>query len=79
MGAVEVLKRGVSTFLKNLIFQYSFHFIRLQETMIKDCDEKLLRKFDPKQDYLLICNVAKGKSQEILVGVKIDLYDAGSF
>ena len=45
-------KKGVATFLKNLIHQYSFHFIGIQETMIKDCDEKLLKIFDISQDYL---------------------------
>lgn len=35
--------KGVATFLKNLIYQYSFHFIGIQETMIQECDEKLLR------------------------------------
>lgn len=39
-------KRGVATFLKNLIFEYKFHFVGLQETMIGDCEDSLLRKFD---------------------------------
>lgn len=29
-------KIGVSSFLKNLIFQYNFDFIGLQETMVED-------------------------------------------
>jgi hypothetical protein len=47
--------------------------------MIQDCDEKLLRKFDPNQDYLWLYNSAHGKSGGILCGVKNELYDVGSF
>ena len=43
-------KRGVSTFLKNLILEHKFHFIGLQETMIAECEDSLLRKFDVNQD-----------------------------
>jgi hypothetical protein len=49
-------KKGVASFLKNLIYQYSFHFIGLQETMIKDCDDKIIRNFDPQKDYLWLAN-----------------------
>ena len=72
-------KKGVATYLKDLIPQYSFHFIGLQETMVKDCDEKLLRNFDPQQQYLWLYNSANGKSGGILVGVKLEFYDVGSF
>lgn len=72
-------KKGVSTYLKSLIQQYSFHFVGLQETMVKHCEEKLLKNFDYQQEYLWLYNSAKGKSGGILVGIKKDLYDAGSF
>lgn len=72
-------KKGVATFLKNLISKYSFHFIGLQETMIQSCVDKILRKFDAQQDYLWMNNPSKGKSGGILVGIKTDLYDVGSF
>jgi hypothetical protein len=68
-------KRGVAIFLKNLIFEYKFHFVGLQETMIGDCEESLLRKFDVNQDYLWLWNTAKGKSGGILVGLLIELFD----
>lgn len=61
-------KKGVATYLKNLMSLYSFHFIGLQETMIKDCDEKLLRKFDPQQQYLWLYNSAK-VDQEVYLWV----------
>jgi hypothetical protein len=47
--------------------------------MLKDCEEKLLRKFDTNQDYLWLYNSAHGKSGGILVGVRKELYDVGSF
>jgi exonuclease III len=62
-----------------MIFQYSFHFIGIQETMICDCDDRILRRFDPQQDYLWLCNPAKGRSRGILAGVRKEFYDVGSF
>ena len=41
--------------------------------MIKDCDKKVLRKFDPEQDYLWLHNSDKGKSGGILLGVRTEL------
>jgi hypothetical protein len=70
---------GDATFIKNLISKYSFHVIGIQETMIKDCDKKLLKKFDINQDCLWLYNSTLGKSSGILCGVKKDLYDVGSF
>lgn len=72
-------KRGVATFIKNLIAQYSFHFIGIQETMIEFCDEKISRKFDHQKDHLWLSNPSKGKSGGILVGIRLELYDVGSF
>jgi len=72
-------KKGVSTFLKDLISQNRFHFVGLQETMIKDCEEKVLRKFDSNKDYLWLYNPSKGKSGGILVGARNEFYDVGSF
>lgn len=65
-------KKGIATFLKNLI-------ACLQETMIKNCDDKIIRKFDAQKEYLWLSNPAKGKSGGILVGVKIESYDVGAF
>jgi len=72
-------KKGVATFLKNLIQEYQFHFVGLQETMIKDCEDTLLRKFDPNQEFIWMWNPSRGKSGGTLVGVRIELYDVGSF
>jgi hypothetical protein len=47
--------------------------------MIKNCDDKIIRRFDAQKDYLWLNNPAKGRSQGILVGVKIEYYDVGAF
>lgn len=72
-------KKGVSTFLKNLISEYKFHFIGLQETMVRHCDDNIIRKFDAPKDYLWFCNPSKGKSRGILVAIRNEFYDVGSF
>jgi len=72
-------KKGVASFLKNLISQYQFHFIGLQETLIQNCDDKILKRFDNQQDYLWLNVPAKGKSGGILVGVRKEWYDVGAF
>jgi hypothetical protein len=47
--------------------------------MIKDYDESIIRKFDAPKDYLWLCNPSKGKSGGILVEIRIEFYDVGSF
>ena len=51
----------------------------LQETMIADCEDSLLRKFDPNQEYLWMWNPSKGKSGGIIVGALLERFDVGSF
>jgi hypothetical protein len=47
--------------------------------MVQDCEDNLLRKFDASQDYLWIWNSSNGKSGGILVGIRKEFYDVGSF
>jgi hypothetical protein len=47
--------------------------------MIKDCDDKIIRNFDPQKDYLWLANPAKGRSGGILAGIKMEFYDVGAF
>jgi hypothetical protein len=47
--------------------------------MIQYCEKKLLRNFNYNDDYLWLYNSSNGKSGGILVGVRIELYDVGSF
>jgi hypothetical protein len=74
-----IRKKGVSTFPRNLICEHQFHFIGLPETMVESCEDSSLRKFDCNQDYLWMWNSSRGKSGGILVGVRSEWYDVGSF
>ena len=47
-----IKKKGVSSFLRNLIMEHKFDIIGLQETMQAEIDNAILRKFDPLQNYL---------------------------
>jgi len=81
-SVVELLghqKKGVSSFLKDLILEHNFHFIGLQETMTKNLDDKTLRKIDPNGTYLWKWTLARGKSGGLLSGIHIDFMEVGSF
>lgn len=47
--------------------------------MVESCEDSLLRKFDPNQEYLWMWNPSRGRSGGILVGIKMEWYDVGSF
>ena len=47
-----IKKKGVCSFLRNLIAEHNFHFMGLQETMQADIDDSILRKFEPMLNYL---------------------------
>jgi hypothetical protein len=40
--------------------------------MIKNCDDKIIRRFDAQKDYLWFSNPARGRFGGILVRVKIE-------
>lgn len=74
-----IRKTGVSSFLRDLIQEHHFHFICIQETMIPDCDDKLLDKLDLHKQYLWKFLPSKGKSGGILCGAHTDFLEVGSF
>lgn len=47
--------------------------------MLENCEDALITKFDPCQDYIWLWNPSTGKSGGIIVGVRLDLYEVGSF
>jgi hypothetical protein len=47
--------------------------------MVEECEDSLLRRFDANQDFLWLWNPFKGKFRGILVGVRREFYDVGSF
>ena len=74
-----IKKKGVPSFLKDLILEQYFHFIGLQETMTENLDDKTLRKIDPNGTYLWKWTLARGKSGGLLSGIHIDFMEVGSF
>jgi len=74
-----IKKKGVSSFLRNLILEHKFHIIGLQETMQANIADNLLRKIDPSHDYLWKWIPSKGRFGGILSGVRLGFYDVGSF
>ena len=74
-----IKKKGVSSFLRNLIMEHKFHILGLQETMQADIDDSILRQFDPSQAYLWKWVPSKGKSGGLLSGVRLEFLDVGSF
>ena len=73
------LRKKVSTFLKNLIQENHFHFIGLEETIIENCDDSLLRRFEINQDFFWEWNPSQEKLGDILVGIRKYLHDVVSF
>jgi hypothetical protein len=44
-------KKGFAFYLKDLMFEYDFDFIGLQETMKRNVDVSICRKFDSEAKY----------------------------
>lgn len=57
-----IKKKGVPSFLKNLILKHKFHIIGMQDTMWANIDDKTLKKIDPNQDYLWKWIPSRGRS-----------------
>lgn len=72
-------QKGVSAFLKKLIFQYNFDFIGLQKIELEEYEPSLLKKFGTHQEYLWEWIPSKHRSGGILVGIILNKYDVGSF
>jgi hypothetical protein len=75
----DIKKKGVSSFLRNLILEHKFYFIGLQETMQENIEDKKIREIDPNNTYLWKWIPSKGKSGGILSGVNLEHFDVGSF
>ena len=72
-------KSSVSTFLRDLILDYKFQFISLQETMQGDIADSVLREIDLDNIYLWKWIPSNMKSGGILTGINTKFYDMGSF
>jgi hypothetical protein len=63
-------KKGISFHLRDLIGEYEFDFIGLQETMKKHVDASMWRKFDVDNIYNWLWSTSVGRSRGILCGIK---------
>lgn len=47
-----IRKKGLSSFVRNLIKENNFDFVCFQETILQVFSDAILRKIDPEQIYL---------------------------
>jgi exonuclease III len=73
------IKKGVTSFLRNLILENNFYFIGLQETMQEDISDNILRQIDTNKKYLWKWVPSRGRSGGILSGINLDFLDVGAF
>jgi hypothetical protein len=70
-------KKGSGPFVRDLLQEKKYDFVCVEETIIKDFDEKNLRRFDPNRSYLWDWIPAKEKSGGLLSGFSVDRFDVG--
>lgn len=57
-----IRKKGLGSFIKNLMKEHNFDFACFQETILQVFSDSVLRKIDPDLEYLWDWIPAKGKS-----------------
>ena len=70
-----VSKKGMSTFLKELILEHQADFVGLQETSKRKYDDSFFRKVDPAKKFIWHWLPAKGRSRGMLCGVRVDMFE----
>lgn len=74
-----IAKNGLSSFIKELIWEHKAGFVSLQETMKNDIPDKLLRKIDPDKNFIWHWTPANGRSGGMLSGIKQEYFDIEIF
>jgi exonuclease III len=69
-----VRKKGLATYVRDLMGEYRFDFVCFQEIIVQDFSEAMLRKIDPNKSYLWDWISAKGRWG----GGGLDRFDIGS-
>jgi hypothetical protein len=72
------MKRGLDSYVRDLVTDLKLDIVSFQETMIQDFSDANLRAIDPNKDYLWDWNPAKGRSRGLFTGIKVDQFDVGS-
>lgn len=73
------MKKGMTPYIRDLIKEYKFDFMCVQETIQKDFPEFYMRKIDPTLSYLWHWIPARGRSGGIITGINIERFDVGAF
>jgi exonuclease III len=74
----EIRKKGLSSYVRELIKEHKFDLLCIQETMVEDFLDSCFRQVDPGREYLWDWAPSTGKSGGILSGMKLDRFDVGS-
>ena len=74
-----VEKKGLSSFIKELIWDHRADFIGIQETMKKNYSDKFFRKIDNAKEFSWYWIPSNGKSGGLLSGIRNDRFDVESF
>ena len=74
-----VSKKGMSTLIKELLYDYHVDFVGLQETIKKNYSDKFFRQIDPGMAFYWHWLPATGRSGGMLCGVKKDRFEVLKF
>jgi hypothetical protein len=77
-NCMGVRKKGLASYVRDLLKENGFDLICIQETMVQDFSDAMIRSVDPSKCYLWDWSPAKGKSGGILSGLKLDSFNVGS-
>jgi len=74
-----VAKKGLSSYIKELIWDHKVDFIGIQETMKKSYSDKFFRKIDNAKEFSWYWTPSNGRSGGMLSGIKKDRFIVESF
>ena len=74
-----VAKKGLSTYIRELIWDHKADFIGIQETMKKSYSEIFFRKLDSTKEFSWHWTPSSGKSGGMLSGIKNDRFEVENF
>lgn len=72
-------KKGLSSFIKDMIHDYQLDFLGIQETMKKNFKDSLFRKVDIQKSFAWHWVPSRGKLGGMLCGINIDRFDVKNF
>jgi hypothetical protein len=74
-----VAKKGLSSVIKDLIWDHKVDFIGLQETMKKSYSDKFFRQIDINNEFSWSWTPSVGKSGGMLSGIRNDRFEVENF